>query len=84
MLLPATQCACMCDCLQCIIYFCYYIHIQIQDFIQPVDIAMRNLLYSMLSAEGTYKSQKVRCVCVCVTTKKHVSNITVILQKAEY
>ena len=41
--------------------FCYYIDIQIQDAIQPVEIAMRNLLYSMISAEGTYKSQKV-CV----------------------
>ena len=29
---------------------------------EPDDISMRNLLYSLLSAEGSYKSQKVR-VC---------------------
>jgi len=32
---------------------------QIEDAIQPVDIAMKNVLYSMLSSEGSYKSQMV-------------------------
>ena len=34
---------------------------------------MRNFLYSMQSAEGTYKSQEVKKV-----SNKHVINITVI------
>ena len=33
--------------------------IQIEDAVQPADISMKNLLYSMLSAEGSYKSRKV-------------------------
>ena len=34
-------------------------YIQIEDAAQPADIAMKNLLYSVLSVEGSYKSRKV-------------------------
>lgn len=38
-----------------------YLHtvVQIDTGVKPADVAMRNLLYSMLCAEGSYKSQKV-------------------------
>ena len=42
---------------------------QIEDAVQPVDIAMKNILYSMLSAEGSYKSQEV---CSHILRKMHV------------
>jgi len=37
----------------------FFLFTQIEDAIQPVDIAMKNVLYSMLSSEGSYKSQMV-------------------------
>ena len=49
--------------------FRYYINIflhisfvlptQLKDAVQPIDSALKNLLYSMLSTEGSYKSQQV-------------------------
>ena len=35
------------------------LYLQIDNGVKPADVAMRNLLYSMLCAEGSYKSQKV-------------------------
>ena len=32
---------------------------QLNDAVQPIDSALKSLLYSMLSTEGSYKSQKV-------------------------
>ena len=32
---------------------------QLNDAVQPIDSPLKSLLYSMLSTEGSYKSQKV-------------------------
>ena len=43
------------------LYICVFsLVLQVKDAVKPVDISMRNLLYSMLSTESGYKSQKVR------------------------
>ena len=54
------------------VYFLFGIYIQIEDAVQPADIAMKNLLYSMLSVEGSYKSHKV---CSHVTNMFDLTSI---------
>ena len=36
-----------------------YLYFQIEDTVKAGDIAMKNILYSMLCVEGSYKSQEV-------------------------